>query len=126
MKRILLLIGMLLCAFAAQTFAQDGVRKNLFCQLHALGDSCISGTKENKFYLNCDKLMIDSSRIYLESDYLGMLSLDGLMCDGIGLYKVGLYDVFMCDGCGTYYTYQPSECDNCGGTSFTRIDQMED
>lgn len=94
-------------------------------QLHSFGDSCILDVKEDKYYLNADKIHIVREGIFLNSDCFGPLALSNLMQDNEGMYTVGLYHVYKCDGCGRFYNRRPARCGTCGSTSFTLIDETE-
>ena len=124
MKKYCLLIVMFSCFFSTQTFARDFLERDLLMQLYSLEDSCIIGVKENKYYLNAEKIYVVHDGIYLVSDYCGSLSVSNLAQDNEGMYTVGAYGHYICNGCGTRYQSYPSECGVCGGTSFTYVENL--
>lgn len=122
---ILVLIAIIL-SFTGEAFSSDYLGKELLTQLYISNDSSIIHVEDSKFYLNPDRACITGEGIFLHSDYMGVVALSNLIHHSAGMYTVGAYDYYMCNNCGSCYSYEPSECSVCGGTSFTRIDNLEE
>src|SRR5262249_25755798 len=124
MGKYLLFTMMALSAFSAKVFANDSLQKDLLTQLHNLNDTSILYVNDDKYYLNIERIYVVQDGMYLNSDHCGLLALSNLMRDQAGMYTVGLYYHYECDGCGACYNSCPSECGVCGGTSFTRVEDL--
>ncbi len=126
MRKMFLLILVSLSVLPTGIFGSDFLTKDLLKQLRSVDDSSILKVTESKYYLNADRIYIIDNGIYLDSDCFGVLALSNVMRDGEGLFTVDVYTIYMCDNCHRYYNSQPEQCDTCGGTSFTPINQLED
>ncbi len=131
MKKYFLFIATLLCLFtsqsyADQSYAKDCLEKGILGQLCSHGDSSIIGVHGGKYYLDLERICVCENGMYLNSDFFGLVPLLNLIQDDTGVYTLGLYDYYMCNGCGRCYSSCPSSCGTCEGTSFTRIDNTED
>jgi hypothetical protein len=124
MRTYLLFMMMALSAFSAEVFANDFLQKDLLTQLYNLNDTSILDVKEDKYYLNTERIYVVQDGMYLNSDHFGLIALSILMSDHAGTYTVGLYYHYECDSCGACYSSSPSECGVCGGTSFSRVDDL--
>lgn len=98
----------------------------LLMQLHRLQDSSISNVKNEKYYVNTDRISVSEEGIYLYSDYFGPIAMKHLLQDNEGVYVMGVFDYYRCNSCGRIYSSPPTKCDSCGGTSFSVVDLFPD
>lgn len=133
MKRYFLFIVTFLCllnfqsyADADQAYAKDCLKKDILGQLCSYEESSITTVRREKYYLDLERICVCEAGMFLNTDFFGLVPLSKLMQDDTGVYTLGLYDYYMCNRCGRCYSYCPSSCGTCGGTDFTRIDNLED
>lgn len=74
----------------------DCLKKDLLTQLYSLDDLSVLEIRENKHYLNVDRIIVAPEGIFLNSDYFGLIALSNLMRDSIGTYTVGVYKSMSC------------------------------
>jgi len=60
----------------------------------------------------------------LHSDFLGIIPLNVLLQDNEGMYTIGLYRIYQCNGCSRKDNSPPAKYE-CGSTSFTPIDLID-
>ena len=105
--------------------ANDSLGKTNLSQLYDIHDSSIRELKHEKFYLNPERISVSENGILLQSECLGAISLQSLFQDNEGMYTMGLWRIYQCNGCPRQYNSPPAKC-VCGSTSFTPIDLLPD
>ncbi len=117
------------------SYGYDCLENQDFLQLYESRDTSLTGRKENKFYLNPERISISKNgKIYLISDLYGNVPISFLCYDSDGIHTLS-FAIYICNKCGASYSSQPSSCprvidsktgEKCGSTSFTVTGLMPD
>lgn len=125
-KSLLITLLLTITPFFSTVYANDFLAKDLLMQLAESNDPSYYMLKENRHYLNSDRISVSNDGLLLHTDYFGPILLRSLFQDNSGVYTTGAFAIYRCNGCGRNYNSPPSECGSCGSTSFSVVDLLPD
>ena len=101
--------------------AEDSLEESHLSNLYQLQDSSIRELKDEKFYLNTERLSVSQEGIVLHTDHLGLIPLQNLLQDSEGIYTIAFTHFYKCVHCPRTYRNRPPPKCKCGSTEFTAV-----
>ena len=100
---------------------EDSLEESHLSNLYQLQDSSIRELKDEKFYLNTERLSVSQEGIVLHTDHLGLIPLQNLLKDNEGIYTIAFTHFYMCTHCHRRYANKPAKCTVCGRSDFRAV-----